>query len=208
MRFKILSLFAAIQVLSFGLWSGLSHAEISEAQPKEPHAQELTQVHPAPARPSLPSQSAVIEEQKPILSLNFATRNMDDGKSYLNSIKTNQIETALGKLPPEHAESVKNIILDYSALAHRGLGGNSMIVLRAVNMSTEEMVGVLVHELGHNVDYAYLTPEKEVRKSAFRTENCLFMKAIRVWIFTASAGFPTLSKKRPPLVPISFPVTR
>lgn len=167
MRFKILSLFAAIQVLSFGLWSGLTRAEIltTQSQPKS-QAHEVTQVHPAPAKPSLPSLP-VTEEEEPALSLDFSTRNMEDSESDLNSIKTNQIETALRKLPLAHAESVKNIILDYSAQAHRGLGGNSMIILRAVNMDTEEMIGVLVHELGHNVDYATLIPETEEQKSAF-----------------------------------------
>jgi hypothetical protein len=162
MRFKILSLFAAIQVLSFGLWSGLTHAEIIT-----PPVQQTVQVHPAPAKPALPSKPAA-DETKPALSLNFAARNMDSGEADINSIKTNQIETALSKLPSGHAESVKNIVLDYSAKAHRGLGGNSMIILRAVNMDTEEMVGVLIHELGHNVDYAYLSPKDEEKKSTFK----------------------------------------
>lgn len=164
MRFRILSLFVAIQALSFGLWSGLSHAQILKAEP-----QEVVQVHAASVTPSLPSlpSKPVVKEERPALSLDFSTRNMDEDKRYLNSIKTNQIETALSKLPVAHAESVNSIILDYSATAHRGLGGNSMIILRAVNMGTEEMVGVLVHELGHNVDYATLVSENEEQKSAF-----------------------------------------
>jgi hypothetical protein len=163
MRFKILSLFAAIQILSFGLWSGLTHAQILK-----PQSEAVVQVHPAPAKPSLPSKTAVVKEQESILSLNFSTRNMDEGKVFLNSIKTNQIETALKKLPQTHADSVKNIILDYSELAHRGLGGNSIIILRAVNMDTEEMIGVLVHELGHNVDYAALTSKSMAKKTVFK----------------------------------------
>jgi len=166
MRFKILSLFVAIQVLSFGLWSGLTHAQILN-----PQSSATVQVHPAPAKkvlPSLPSKAAVVTQNKSVLSLNFSTRNMGDESVFLNSIKTNQIETALGKLPVKQAESVKNIILDYDAQAHRGLGGNSMIILRAVNMTTEEMIGVLVHELGHNVDYAYLKPSDEKQKTVFK----------------------------------------
>jgi hypothetical protein len=159
MRLKVLSLFVAVQVLSFGIW-----ANITSAKPSLPKATEHAQIHPAPAMPSI----LVEDLEEFTLSLHFATRNMDDEKRFLNAIKENQIETALKKLPGEHAESVKNIILDYSPEAHRGLGGNSMIILRAVNMGTEEMVGVLVHELAHNVDFAYLAPEDEDKKSPFK----------------------------------------
>lgn len=137
----------------------MSHAEPSISQEVE-HAQ----IHQAPALPSIP----VSDVEEFTLSLHFATRNMGVEKRFLNSIKENQIKTALKKLPEEHANSVKNIILDYNPAAHRGLGGNSMIILRAVNMGTAEMVGVLVHELGHNVDFAYLTPEKKDKPSVFR----------------------------------------
>lgn len=159
MRLKILSLFVAIQILSFGIWTNLSHAEPPITQTTE-HAQ----IHPAPAMPSALVDSA--EEFS--LSLHFVTRNMDEKKRFLNAIKENQIETALKKLPEEHANSVENIILDYNPEAHRGLGGNSMIILRGVNMGTEEMVSVMIHELGHNVDYAYLVPKEEERASVFR----------------------------------------
>lgn len=159
MRLKILSVFAAIQLLSFGLWSGLSHAQPSAQEPA-PEAQ----VHGSPDE--LDSGS-ITNIQKSELSLHFATRNMEEGKRFLNAIKTNQIETALKNMPQEHVDSVKNIILDYDTAAHRGMGGNSMIILRGVNMSTEEMVGVLIHELGHNVDYGFLKPEDENKKSTF-----------------------------------------
>lgn len=159
MRLKILSLFAAIQILSFGIWTNITSAE-----PSIPQTPEHAQVHPAPAMPS----ALVSDVESSTLSLHFATRNMGEEKRFLNAIKKNQIETALKKLPEEHAKSVKNIILDYSPDAHRGLGGNYMIILRGVNMGTEEMVGVLVHELAHNVDFAYLIPEEELKKSFFR----------------------------------------
>lgn len=158
MRLKILSLFAAIQVLSFGLWSGLSHAE-----PQAPENGETGHVHLAPDELS----ASITNVEKSTLSLHFATRNMEEEKRFLNAIKKNQIETALGKMPQGHIDSVKNIILDYDIRAHRGMGGNSMIILRGVNMSTEEMVGVLIHELGHNVDYAYLDSDEKKRESSF-----------------------------------------
>lgn len=158
MRLKILSLFMAIQILSFGIWTNLSHAE-----PTIPQTNEPTQIHPAPAMPSALVDSA--EESS--LSLHFVTRNMDEKKRFLNSIKKNQIETALKKLPSEHVKSVSNIILDYDPSAHRGLGGSELIILRAVDMGTEEMLAVLIHEMGHNVDSGYLTPKEEKVKSPF-----------------------------------------
>jgi len=158
MRLKLLSVFVATQLLSFGIWHALYQAEPVVVQASEP-----TQVHAAPEA----KLSPVADTPEVTLSLHFAVRNMDEGRHFLNSIKQNQIETALKKMPQAHADSVENIILDYNPQAHRGLGGNSLIILRAVNMSTEEMVGVLIHELGHNVDYAYLSPENTERKSTF-----------------------------------------
>lgn len=166
MRLKILSLFVAVQILSFGIWTNLTNAEPlpTGRQASIPQSTEHAQIHPAPALPS----ASISDVEKSTLSLHFATRNMGEEKRFLNAIKKNQIETALKKLPEGHAESVQSIILDYSSKAHRGLGGNSMIILRGVDMGTEEMVGVLVHELAHNVDFAYLTAEVEEQKSIFK----------------------------------------
>ncbi len=158
MRLKILSLFVAIQALSFGIWTNITSAE-----PYIPQATEHAQVHPAPALPS----TSLNDVDEFTLSLHFVTRNMDEKKRFLNAIKQNQIETALKKLPSEHVKSVKNIILDYDPSAHRGLGGSELIILRAVDMGTEEMLAVLVHEMGHNVDSGYLTPKEEKVKSSF-----------------------------------------
>lgn len=138
---------------------------MSNAEPSIPQANEPTQIHPATASASLPSLPT--KAKNPEYSLRFSNRNMGEEKRFLNSIKKNQIETALKKLPSEHVQSVKNIILDYDPLAHRGLGGSELIILRAVDMGTEEMLAVLIHELGHNVDSGYLTPKEEKVKSAF-----------------------------------------
>jgi len=151
MRLKIFTLFVAIQVFSFGIWSTLNTAEASSVTAVE--VSERAYVHPSPTDLS---------------SLHFQARNMEEKSHFLNSIKQNQIETVLKKLPAEHVASVKNIILDYNVQAHRGLGGNSMIILRAVNMSTEELVGVLIHEMAHNVDYAYLEYETREKVSVFK----------------------------------------
>jgi hypothetical protein len=149
MRLKIFALFVAIQALSFGIWTAVSPANASVPAAVITEAS----VHPA-------SESA--------LDLNFQNRNMDEEKRFLDAIRQNQIETALKKLPAEHAASVKDIILDYSEKAHRGLGGNYMIIIRAVEMGTEEFVGVLIHETGHNVDYAFLKETEKKERSEFK----------------------------------------
>lgn len=171
MRLKVLSLFVTIQVLSFGIWSSMSHAK-----PVTPLKQAHTQVHQVPIKPSLPTP---IESSDPIAEdvteleylLHFTTRNMSEEEGFFNSIKINQIETALKKLPIEHVKSVRNLILDYDPGVSRGLGGNYLIILRGVNMSTAETVGVLIHEMGHNVDYDYLAPTDEEKPSVFKDWN-------------------------------------
>lgn len=163
MRFKILSLFVAVQVLSFGLWSTISHAELSKTAPAS-----VMQVHPAYAQAAPAVSKETSDEEESVLSMHFSSRNMTNSASYLNAIKINQIQTALKKLPQSQTNSVKNIVLDYDSQAHRGLGGNSVIILRAVNMSAQEMVGVLIHELGHNVDYGTLTASVQKQESNFK----------------------------------------
>jgi len=158
MRLKILSLFVAIQALSFGLWQHYA------ADPVQASILETGHVHPAPE--DVTQQGSVLSTD--ISGLRFSARNMDDQESLLHPIKQDQIKSALKKLPASHAETVKTIILDYKAEAHRGLGGSSMVILRGVNMSTEETLAVLIHEVAHNVDYAYLAPTETKVTSSFR----------------------------------------
>ncbi len=160
MRLKILFLFVAIQLFSFGIWTNLSHAEPFTAQ-----VNEVTQVHSAPTSPAIVVEQT--DAEAPDLLLRFANRNMSEERRFLNAIKKNQILTALQKMPLEHAQSIESITLDYSLQANRGLGGNNQVILRGVDMGTEEMIAVLIHELGHNVDFAYLTPKNQAVKSAF-----------------------------------------
>jgi len=99
--------------------------------------------------------------------VNFVSLNMNETARFLNSIKENQITTALARLPLSHAESVTSITIDYSPNIRRGMGGNNRIILRGVGMGSEEMVAVLIHEVGHNVDYAFLAPEDQAIRSPF-----------------------------------------
>lgn len=148
MRLKAISLFLAIQVLSFGIWQTTSsHNEVLANEP-------VAEVHPA--------------SEKDQSNVDFSIRNFNESIVNLNIAQKKKINEALRELPEEHASSVEKIVLDYNKNAGRGLGGNNLIILRGINMSYEELIGVLIHETAHNVDYDYLSPKKMVEKSGFK----------------------------------------
>ncbi len=190
MRLKLLSIFLALQVFSFGLWSAffaggdkvviaddsqqtLEEAPISliSASALEPEAyvNEAEKALDIPAIPTdsdandLPSLPQLSEGVQP----HFAARNMTDSDELLNPIHQNQVVQALEKLPEAHAESVDEIIFDYDPASHRGYGGGGTIILRGVNMELYEFVGVLVHETAHNVDSDFLVPQNTRQASSF-----------------------------------------
>jgi len=151
MRFKSLTLFLAIQVLSFFIWKTVSGNDVVVAEP-------------------VPAPVAVTHaaSQQPAVEPVFSVRNFENDKTDLNNSQKDQIKEIFAKLPSGHSASVESVILDYDPNAYRGLGGNNMIVLRAVKIDTEELVSVLIHEIGHNVDYGFLTPKKQKTKSSFK----------------------------------------
>ncbi|MBU0727950.1 hypothetical protein KKA95_04665 [Patescibacteria group bacterium] len=127
----------------------------------------------------MPKNSVVLETQvhaatethevaKENVDVNFSMRNLSSSQIALSDSQKEQIVNVLSTLPAEHADTVERIILDYNASAGRGLGGNNTIILRGVNMSVEEFISVLVHETGHNVDYAYLTESNKKQASEFK----------------------------------------
>ena len=138
----------AIQVLSFGIWQTISSDNEVLAN------ESVAEIH------------AASEETN--INVDFSMRNFSESIISLNVAQKAKITQALETLPEEHASSVEKIVLDYNKNAGRGLGGNNLIILRGVGMGYEELIGVLVHETGHNVDYAYLAPKKEVTKSNFK----------------------------------------
>lgn len=71
-------------------------------------------------------------------------------------------------VPSEAAAKVKNLTLYFNATGRRGLGGGSTIILRCQNVSDEELVGVLVHELGHVEDTGVLLGDVWSGESAFK----------------------------------------
>ncbi len=59
-------------------------------------------------------------------------------------------------MPEETVGKLKNLTLYFNASGRRGLGGGSTIILRCQNVTDEELVSVLVHELGHIEDTAVM----------------------------------------------------
>lgn len=173
MRFKIFSIFLIIQFISFGIWNVTISKEVSDENSNIiqtiPTVSRVYPVHAASNEEEL--QEIPVEAQLEIFRPQFSAQNMAAEEEAIYSIRQHQILSAFAKLPQEHVESVKNIILDYNPDAHRGLGGNFMIILRAVGMESEEFVSVLIHELAHNVDYAHLTHAQKNRKSPFKDGN-------------------------------------
>lgn len=76
--------------------------------------------------------------------------NTDSIRS-LNHCKS-LVYSTLKSLPPEPVSHLKHLTLNLSDKGRRGLGGGDQIVLRCQNVEDEELVAVLVHEMGHVMD--------------------------------------------------------
>lgn len=87
----------------------------------------------------------------------------------LNHCKT-LIYRTLKSLPVAHVKNLQQLTLDFSQEGRRGLGGGFQIKLKC-NLPDRELVGVLVHEIGHVVDTGMLQGDQNVQKSEFKDGN-------------------------------------
>jgi hypothetical protein len=62
------------------------------------------------------------------------------------------VNNVLDTLPSEHSMAVENLSLVFDEVAKRGQGGGNTVKVRCVNVSEDELVSVLIHEVGHVVD--------------------------------------------------------
>lgn len=150
MRLKILFLFVGIQIFSFGIWHTLANQPIIETT----HLMEDSVIPHAAAT-------------KQVFDMDFLSRNLKSNQEDTRKALKTLLTSTLSQLPEEHSSSLKSITLDFDPNAHRGLGGRSKIILRS-NMSSNELVSVFIHELGHSVDLGWLAPEKRIKKSRFK----------------------------------------
>ncbi len=162
MFFKVFTLFLAVQLTSFALWQGVQAWNKNDLKPVSAAEETIEES----------TQPIIVDNQlirEPDMShVRFAARNEKTGDRIVDTDKKTQIVDMLKKLPEDHTRTLKNLILDYNPEAHRGLGGKSMIILRAVNMDAEEFFGVMIHEIGHNVDLGHLNESDKEAVSEFR----------------------------------------
>ena len=147
MRIKVLALFVAIQILSLGLWQQVSGQNTTVEMP-------VSAIHAA--------SDALFE------NMSFTSRNREGNITNASpEVLEGEIKAVFAQLPANHVSSVKNVILDYSSTAYRGLGGKQMIILRSA-MAYNELAGVFIHELGHNVDLITIHSIQNSRVSEFK----------------------------------------
>lgn len=149
MFFKFLSTFLAVQAVSFAIWQGVQarpHQAANETVPITPH----TSIHSSADH------------------VRYVGRDSQGRGASVSSAEKSQIATVLQKLPQSHVDSLKNIVLDYNPNAHRGLGGKSLVILRATNIDTNEFFSVMIHEIGHNVDLGSMQAENTYFTSEFK----------------------------------------
>ncbi len=80
-----------------------------------------------------------------------STQESKPDLSSLNHCKSLVYRT-LASLPQEVVSHLQNLTLTFDTEGRRGLGGGSTIILHCNNVTDEELVGVLVHEMGHIQD--------------------------------------------------------
>jgi hypothetical protein len=156
MYLQALFTFLAIQLISLALWQGV-------------HAYKKS--NDSPMLPLIPKTTIHDINHEAAFTLNhvrFSAKDSGNKFRTLSVAKKEELIKTLQKLPLNHTSALKNLILDYNPNAQRGLGGKSLIILRAVNMSPEEFNGVMIHEIGHNVDLGAIKERDKSEVSEFK----------------------------------------
>ncbi len=78
-----------------------------------------------------------------------------------------KLENVIGRLPLRAKHKLKDLTLYFSNEGRRGLGGGNTIVLRCTNVTDQELIGVLIHELGHLEDGSVLVGSEQSGESNF-----------------------------------------
>lgn len=107
----------------------------------------------------------------------------------LNHCKSLVYKT-LKKLPDEPVDKLKHLTLYFSDTGRRGLGGGNTVILRCQNVSDEELVAVLVHEMGHIMDTGVMNGNFTSGASAYSDGNS------RIYLDDPSVEFYNISWER------------
>lgn len=113
----------------------------------------------------------------------------DGSPRSLNHCKTLVFRT-LKSLPEEPVKNLRHLTLYFSDNGRRGLGGGSTVILRCQNVTDEEMVAVLVHEMGHIMDTGVMSGSYESGASAYSDGGN------RIYLNDSSLGFYNISWER------------
>jgi hypothetical protein len=103
------------------------------------------------------------------ITLHPGTSYAPGSKSSPSSLKhcESLVYRTLNSLPIEATSQLKNLTLYFSEDGRRGLGGGSTIILRCQNVTDEELVAVLVHEMGHITDTGVMVGTESAGESGF-----------------------------------------
>ncbi len=107
----------------------------------------------------------------------------------LNHCKSLVYQT-LKSLPEEPVNRLKHLTLYFSDEGRRGLGGGNTVILRCQNVTDEELVAVLVHEMGHVMDTGVMNGSYESGASAYTDGGN------RVYLNDASVEYYDISWER------------
>lgn len=77
------------------------------------------------------------------------------------------IKALLLDLPADKLQNLYNLKITQIKGTNRGLGGANMVIINDYELSDEEFISVLVHELGHAVDLGGIQGSPVSKKSAF-----------------------------------------
>ena len=156
MRSKVILSFLAIVFTFLAIWQGV-HAW---------NKQEVAEYTDSVSKTDIRHEAAKMPDQ-PYSHVKFSMRTEEKDFYILNGDKKREIVSVLEKLPKEHISTLQNVVLDYNPNAHRGLGGKSIIIIRAVDIDPTEFFAVMIHEIGHNVDLGYLGETSQKKTSGF-----------------------------------------
>ena len=184
MRLKVILSFLAVQLVSFLLWQGV------HAINKTPQTAEQTPIIVTPDKDYALSHESAKSPSQPFNSISFSAR--DNSSESIDPEKKKEILSVLEKLPQNQISDLKNIVLDYDPDAWRGKGGKSIIIIRAVNMDDEEFFGVMIHEIGHNVDLGYLKENSQKKASEF-TDTAVGGTTVPIYESDLSVNFYRIS---------------
>jgi hypothetical protein len=144
------------------------------------------------------NQPAALDEQHSSSQLEDLGITLHPGTDYAPESKSSPsslnhckaiVYKTLESLPSQPVKKLKSLTLYFSNDGRRGLGGGSTIILRCQNVTDMELVGVLVHEMGHIQDTGVMIGTSGAGKSEFKDGDTPIYKD------DSSLGFYRLSFK-------------